>query len=123
MPSFQIITSQNDIQLSDEWKNSKKFASSGRIVNQEGNAYDDFEKAPPAYRLIDKRERMFSIQERIGRAVFGIFLTVSTFGKELFRTNYVKNLFFKTKETVRYGTLFHSTPTGRQPGYSQTGET
>jgi hypothetical protein len=119
MPSFTIITNPSEIALSTTWIPSTKFNSKDRVVNAEGKAVGADYKGRQ-YRIIEKRECIFSTSERIGRGFLGTLAVVCTLciGRGFLGTlavvctlflglfsKSVRNLFIKPKENVRFGVL------------------
>jgi len=103
MPSFTVINNSSEITLSAQWIPSTKFNSKERVVNAEGKAIGSDYKGRQ-YRIIEKRERIFSTPERIGRGFLGTIAVVCTLFLGLFSKS-VRNLFIKPKENVRFGVL------------------
>jgi hypothetical protein len=103
MPSFTVINNPSEITLSTQWIPSTKFNSKDRVVNAEGKAVGSDYKGRQ-YRIIEKRERIFSTPERIGRGFLGTLAVVCTLFLGLFSKS-VRNLFIKSKQNVRFGVL------------------
>ena len=103
MPAFKIINNPRDITLSHQWVPSTKFNSKDRIVDAEGKAVGSDYKGNQ-YRIIEKRERTFSIPDRIGRGFLGTLAVVCTLCLALFSKS-VRNLFIKPKENIRFAIL------------------
>jgi hypothetical protein len=103
MPSFTIINNPSKIALSTTWIPSTKFNSKDRVVNAEGKAVGADYKGRQ-YRIIEKRERIFSTSERIGRGFLGTLAVVCTLFLGLISKS-VRNLFIKPKKNVRFGVL------------------
>jgi hypothetical protein len=103
MPNFKIINSKSEITLNNQWTPSAKFNSENRIVDEKGKAVCSDYKGR-RYRIIEKRERIFSTPERIRRSLLGTVAVVCTLCFALCSKS-VRNLFIKPKENVRFGIL------------------
>lgn len=101
MPSFTVINSPSEIILSNQWVPSTKFNSKDRLTDAEGKAIGSDYKGRQ-YRIIEKRERIFSIPERMGRGFLGTLVVVCTVFLGLFSKS-VRNFFIKPKENVHFG--------------------
>jgi hypothetical protein len=104
MTSFNIINNSEEIMLSSQWIPSAKFNSKDRIVDAEGKTVSSDYKGRQ-YRIIEKRERIFSTSECIGRGFIGTLAVVCTLFLGLFFSKFVQNLFIKKKENKRFGVL------------------
>lgn len=103
MPTFNIVSNVNEIPLNDRWVPAAKFNSKNNVVNEKGNRVgSDYNGR--RYQIIEKRERIFSGLERIGRVCLGIAIISSTLFIALISKN-VKNLFTKSKKSVRFAVL------------------
>lgn len=101
MPCFKIVHNTNEISLNGQWVSSAKFNSKDRIVDEEGRAVSsDYQGR--RYQIIEKRERVFSNTERIGRGFLGVVAVICTLSIALFSKS-VRNLFIKSKENIRFG--------------------
>ena len=103
MPGFKIVNNSSEIILSNQWVPSTKFNSKDRLVDAKGKAVSSDYKGRQ-YRIIEKRERILSTPERIGRGFLGTLAVVCTLFLGLFSKS-VRNLFIKPKENVRFGVL------------------
>lgn len=101
MPSFNIITDENGINLSSEWVNATKFNSKDRIVDSNGNAVSP-NFMGRMYRLIAKKERYFSCPEIAIRGFLGVLAICCSLGLALI-SKCISNLFTKRKDTIRFG--------------------
>lgn len=107
MVNFRIINNASEIKLDDSWKNSAKFKSENRIVDDwsANTTKEDSLK----FRLISKYERNFPYLERLKRCALGTFLVIISFGFALFNKD-IQHLFTKKKETIRFAILHTTTP-------------
>ena len=105
LPSFKIVNTVNKIHQSPAWLDSPKFASKGRIVDAKGKTVDK-EYQGRTYRLIAKKERVFTLSERLKRGFIASLSIVASLGLALFSTT-IRKLFTSTHEKVRYGELFN----------------
>ena len=101
MPNFKAINNQTEITLGNKWvPPSNKFNSQNRLVNAKGNNIS-CEYNGRKYRIIEKRERTFTALERFARGLLGLIAVICTLCLGLFSKS-VRNLFTKSKATVRF---------------------
>jgi|GEM_PF-6917535 len=103
MPNFEVINNSSEIPLNNQWIHSTKFNSKDRLVDAKGKAVSSDYKGRQ-YRIIEKRERIFSAPERIERIFLGTLAVVCTLFLGLFSKS-IRNFFIKPKENVRFGVL------------------
>ena len=99
MPSFKIVAAADEIKLKDGWIPATKFRE--RLVDEQGRAVRP-EYQGHQYKIIGKGERTFSSLERFERGLLGTLAVVCTLSLALFSKS-VRNLFIKSKETIRFG--------------------
>jgi hypothetical protein len=108
MPNFTIINRVDQINLSHEWTVSTQFKSQNRIVDIQGQPvtsnYQGYK-----YKIIEKRERLFSTQERIGRIALASFIVICTLCFGLYVKD-IRNLFIKSKQSIRFAVVFNPPP-------------
>ncbi len=74
MPCFKIVDhTALDINFNNKWVPAKKFNSQYTIVDQNGRKIGEGYKGRQ-YRIIEKKERIFSSLERFGRGLLGTLL-------------------------------------------------
>ncbi len=100
MPNFRIVNDANQIPLDCRWSDAPKFNSKNRIVSESG-AEIDIVSHSNRYKIIAKKERLFSRIERIGRALLGILAIGSSLGFALLAKR-VRQLFTKGKCSARF---------------------
>lgn len=100
MIKFKIVNNESEINLSRPWMDSRKFKSKDKIINLAGRQY----------KLIAKKERLFSRAERIGRGFLGTLAVCCSLGCALFSKN-IRNLFSKEKEVLRFGIIYNPSQT------------
>lgn len=100
MPSFKIVDDVNSIQLPSNWKDSEKFISKNRLVDEFGKPVSSNYQGS-TYRIILKKEYHFSLTKRIVRGMKGTIALIVTFGLAIFRKP-VRDLFTKEKATCRF---------------------
>lgn len=91
MRNLKLINDIKEVNLSKEWVDSEKFNSKDRVVNHAGRNY----------RLLYKKERVFSGPERFGRIFLGVITVMCTFGFA-YLSKSIKHL-FDNKETIHFG--------------------
>ncbi len=111
MPGIQIINNTNDIHLAATWRNSPKFTSKNRIVDEQGLTWS-VGSDKRRYMIVSKNEREFSCLERVGRVGLGILAVLASFGCALL-SKYVCQLFTAEKEKVRFAIPYNQ-PIGEQ---------
>lgn len=108
MPNFKIINDIGEIKLDHRWAPSAKFNSKDRRVNECGReVYVGYEGRQ--YRIIEKRERVLSTGERIGRGFLGVLLVIISLSGALLIKEY-RGLFTKSKKNIRYAVLEKAAP-------------
>jgi hypothetical protein len=107
MPGIKPISNINEITFDNTWVPAGKFNSKDRLVDGNGNKISS-DYNGRQYWIIEKRERSFSILERLGRGFLGIVAFVCTLGFGLFSKS-VTNLFTKSKKNIRFALLESST--------------
>ncbi|MDF2549052.1 MAG: hypothetical protein K0S07_119 [Chlamydiales bacterium] len=103
MPRFTIIDSTSEIRLSPEWQEAKKFTSHNLLVNAQGEKVTSTNFGR-TYRIIEKRERYFSLLERVERGFLGALAILCSLGLALF-SKPIRKLMSKAKETKRFAVL------------------
>ena len=103
MPNFEVINDSSKITLSGWWGPPYKFNSKNILVNIKGNQISSSFEGH-RYRIIGKKERSFSILERVIRCLVGLLLVIGTLGIALFSKS-VRNLCTKSKANIRFGIL------------------
>jgi hypothetical protein len=107
MVRFNVVNSLSDVSLhapeADGWKNASKSNCQGRIVLADGS------RAPlnsvlPAYRIIAKKERLYSWTEYFSRLCSGFFWVGCTLGCALTNKE-TRQLFTKTKTLQRFAVI------------------
>lgn len=106
MSTYKIVNNVNEISLNRCWAVATKFNSRDRVIdgNQIGSDYQGRQ-----YRIVEKRERSFSNWERIGRGFLGTLAAICTLALALFFSQFVRNLFTRSKETIRFVVLEEQT--------------
>ncbi len=105
MARFKIVDMYNYIPSTDDFIISIKFKDKYKIVSAEGKVVHNKAYQGKTYRLIEKREKPFSILERIGRIFLGILIVICTLSLGLLSNN-VRHLFTKSKITMRFAVPF-----------------
>lgn len=103
MNNFKIINDTNDIKLSKKWVDSTKFNRKNKLVDKNGKPITSSYNGRQ-YRLIAKKEKTFSILERIKRVFLGSLAVLFSLGIAL-TSKSIRNLFLKEKTKIRYGIL------------------
>lgn len=116
MSNFRIINDINKLDLGNKWVDAKKFNCKDRIVDKKGRALDPEALQPGVdrYRIISKKECIFTGCQRAKRGFLGTMVIMGTLGIGL-KSQRVRNL-FKKKLTSRYAVLLENTKTGLQDG-------
>lgn len=108
MPCFTIIKDKSEINLNNDWVASTKFKSKDRFVDAKGKTVSS-DYTGRQYRIIEKRERIFSTTERFVRGFLGTLMVVCSLSLALFSKS-VRNLFVKSKENIRFAVLKEADP-------------
>lgn len=103
MKPVKIINNIDEIALNNQWTPATKFNSKNRIIDEQGNKVSSSYRGV-RYQIIEKRERIFPIYERIGRVFAGILLVAISFGLALCSKS-IKHLITKSKENQRFAKL------------------
>ncbi|MGR3951365.1 MAG: hypothetical protein QRY74_00355 [Chlamydia sp.] len=117
MVIFKIVNIYNDIPSIDDFIISIKFKNKYKIVSAEGKVVNNKAYKGKTYRLIEKREKPFSILERIGRIFLGILIVICTLSLGLLSNN-VRHLFTKSKITIRFAMPFDLSQTVHRKAYA-----
>ncbi len=104
MPQFKIINNPSEINCYSNWAAAPKFDSKNRVVKHEGRQYQ----------ILEKKEQLFSTQKRISRVCLGILVTIASLGIALFSEK-IRQLFTKSKETIRFGIRFIAPTISTEP--------
>ncbi|MGR3951364.1 MAG: hypothetical protein QRY74_00350 [Chlamydia sp.] len=104
MPQFKIINNPSEINFYSNWAVAPKFDSKNRVVEHEGRQYQ----------LIEKKEQLFSTPKRISRVCLGVLVTIASLGIALFSEK-IRQLFTKSKETIRFGIPFIAPTISTEP--------
>ncbi len=99
MKNIRFIKDSSEIQFSNEWVESEKFPSYGRVINRKGNKLGKDEKGR-RFRLIAKMERTYSGLERVGRTFLGLITVICSIGFALF-SHSIRGLFAGSKQVIR----------------------
>jgi len=101
MPRFKPIQSTDEIKASNDWTDSTKFISKGRIVGENGKPQlSDYQGRQ--YRLISKKERPFSRCERVRRGFLGGLAVACSLGIAL-ACKSIRKLFTENLAKIRFG--------------------
>lgn len=119
MPNFKSINDISEITLDNNWVPATKFNSKDRLVDAKGNIANSDHNGHQ-YRIIEKRERTFSNLERFGRGVLGTIAVACTLSIALFLSKSVRNLFTKSKESIRFAVLEPSNQSSSCPPSSSS---
>lgn len=100
MKNIRFIKDGSEIKLSKEWGESKEFSDYGLIINRKGDKLGKDEKGR-RFRLIAKREKVYSGAERVGRTFLGLIAVISSLGFALFSRTVIE-LFTGSKKVVGF---------------------
>jgi hypothetical protein len=103
MAHYILLDSFSDANFSSRWSDSSKFLAYGRFLNKNGK-FVKFSEPCTKYQVAIKKERSFTIGERVERAIEGIFYTLFTLGFSLF-SNKCRKLFTDEKKVLRFAIL------------------
>lgn len=101
VPNFKIIDDIKDIKLNNSWVDSTKFNSKDRIVDEKGQTVSS-EYQGRRFRLVTKKERLFSSFERFGRGLLGVLAVAASLGLALFSKS-IHKLFSDSKKKIYFG--------------------
>ena len=104
MSDFIKVDSISSVRLSTRWKDSDKFNSDGRLVNKK-NEYVKISYPGSKYIVTWKKEREFTMMEKISRFTKFIFFSLLTFGLCNLNKSY-RQLWTKDKLVNRYAVRF-----------------
>lgn len=108
MVSFKIIDNTSKITLNNKWTSAANFESKGKVVNEKGHEIgSDYQGRK--YRIIEKKERIFSTSERLSRGFLGLVLIISTLCLALL-SKFVRNLLVQSKE----GPIYFAVPVRKE---------
>jgi hypothetical protein len=103
MANFILLDSMRDATFSSRWTESSKFLAYGRFLDKKGN-FVKFRAPCTKYQAAIKKERLYTIPERVDRAVQGIFLTLLSLGLCLISSD-CRKLFTAEKKVLRFAIL------------------
>lgn len=99
MSGFQIIGASS-VRYDSSWVLfTTQFEGKGTFVDQAGKAIGP-NHTGDVYRITEKRERVYSTLERVGRALLGVIATICTLTGALFFSKSVRNLFTESRESI-----------------------
>src|ERR1700722_13691966 len=104
MCDFIKVENSNDVRFSKGWRACKKFNCEGRLINKK-NEFVKISYPGTQYLIMWKRERDFSICERISRFTKYVFYSLLTLGLCNFKKSY-RELITKNTLVRRYAVKF-----------------
>jgi hypothetical protein len=100
------VNSADNLKFSNRWTDAKTFYSQGRLINKK-NEYVKVTYPGSLYRVIAKKERAFTLSERIMRFTQFIFFSLLTLGLCNLKKSY-RQLITKDKFVCRYAVRFEA---------------
>lgn len=100
MSDYIKLSSLDEAKFSNRWRNSTKFDAYGRFIDKQGR-FVRVNEPGTKYQVLLKKERYYTIPERIGRAVGWIFVSILTIGFANFSKDF-KGLIGNNKKVLRF---------------------
>lgn len=100
MANYILVPTIDNLFFSNKWKDAQKFHGFGRYLDKNGK-YVNIDHPGRIYQCAIKKERAYTVCERITRIVLGLFVNLLSLGLCNFSKN-CRNLIVSDKKVLRF---------------------
>jgi hypothetical protein len=100
MTHYIRVNNLDNVRFSERWRDSQVFQSYGKLINKKGE-FVTVEYPGTKYQICLKKERYYTLMERVTRICKGLFFSILTLGL-CNRNSEFRRLFTDDRKTLRF---------------------